>query len=119
MKSHSSLARYMLLSILPLLGCASPVKNPDTAPTVNRAAPAVVASQATPASKPPENLQLPDSDQGLPGTGPIRRYPWFRELWLQRRQAFARQREAQQGAVVFLGDSITQGWGESMKPTQI
>jgi lysophospholipase L1-like esterase len=113
-KSRLSLASCLLLSMVPLSGCASPVKNPDTAPTVNRAAPAVVASQEAPANRPPENLQLPDSDQGLPGTGPIRRYPWFRELWLQRRQAFARQRDAAQGAVVFFGDSITQGWGDDL-----
>ncbi len=54
---------------------------------------------------------LPDSDDGLPGEGPIRRYDWFRSLWKTRREAFAKRAPEQQAAVVFLGDSITQGWG--------
>lgn len=70
---------------------------------------------ATHASRtPPKNLQLPETDDGLPGTGPIRRFPWFRELWLERRQAFADQRAFKQGSVVFLGDSITQFWGDDL-----
>jgi lysophospholipase L1-like esterase len=57
-------------------------------------------------------FQLPATDEGLPGQGPIRRYDWFRKLWNERRGAWARRVEQDQGAVVFLGDSITQGWGE-------
>lgn len=56
-------------------------------------------------------FNLPDSDDGLPGSGPIRRYDWFRNLWQKRRAAFAQEVDQKQGAVVFLGDSITQGWG--------
>ena len=55
-------------------------------------------------------LALPETDAGLPGEGPIRRYDWFRNLWSQRRSAFAEQAPGQRNAVVFLGDSITQGW---------
>ncbi|HTH47659.1 MAG TPA: GDSL-type esterase/lipase family protein [Candidatus Limnocylindria bacterium] len=58
------------------------------------------------------SLQLPPTDDGLPGQGPIRRYDWFRNLWNDRRAKWATRVEADQGAVVFLGDSITQGWGE-------
>ncbi|MFM8584375.1 MAG: hypothetical protein ACKOFW_23190, partial [Planctomycetaceae bacterium] len=57
-------------------------------------------------------LELPASDDGLAGEGPIRRYDWFRDLWNQRRGAWAKRLEADRGAVVFLGDSITQGWGD-------
>ncbi|MFN7804293.1 MAG: hypothetical protein ACK5TO_09780 [Planctomycetaceae bacterium] len=57
------------------------------------------------------NLEIPATDEGLPGAGPIRRYDWFRDLWKNRRSEWVKQREAQQGAVVFLGDSITQGYG--------
>jgi lysophospholipase L1-like esterase len=49
---------------------------------------------------------------GLPGQGPIRRYDWFRKLWSDRRTRWAGRVEADQDAVVFLGDSITQGWGD-------
>lgn len=54
---------------------------------------------------------LPATDEGLPGAGPLRRYDWFQNLWRERRSAWARSVEADQHAVVFLGDSITQGWG--------
>ncbi len=54
---------------------------------------------------------IPDTDDGLPGAGPIRRYDWFQQLWRERRSAWYATREQDQGAVVFLGDSITQGWG--------
>ena len=58
-----------------------------------------------------EDLSIPETDQGLPGAGPIRRMDWFQKLWLNRRAEFARSAEMDRGAVVFLGDSITQGWG--------
>lgn len=58
-----------------------------------------------------QDFALPDSDEGLPGEGPLRRYDWFKKLWQQKRSGWAKQVEQDQGAVVFLGDSITQGWG--------
>jgi len=58
--------------------------------------------------------RLPDSDDGLPGSGPIRRYDWFRKLWAERRVAWSHQVAQDQGAVVFLGDSITQMWGDNL-----
>jgi lysophospholipase L1-like esterase len=58
---------------------------------------------------------LPKTDDGLPGAGPIRRHDWFQALWMKRRTAFAKQTPSQQGAVVFLGDSITQGWGPQFR----
>ena len=57
-------------------------------------------------------LTIPATDEGLPGAGPIRRADWFSKLWLQRRASWAGQAVRDQGAVVFLGDSITQGWGD-------
>lgn len=71
-----------------------------TAETVTRAAEAV------------GHFEIPATDDGLPGAGPIRRYDWFRQLWAQKRAGWARRQESDRGAVVFLGDSITQGWGE-------
>src|SRR5262249_53747001 len=59
-------------------------------------------------------FQIPESDDGLPGSGPLRRYDWFRKLWAQRRSAWAARVEQDQNAVVLLGDSITQGWGDTI-----
>jgi lysophospholipase L1-like esterase len=72
--------------------------------TARAAAPAQPATAA--------RLQIPATDKGLPGAGAIRRYDWFQNLWLERRTAWAGQVQRDQGAVVFLGDSITQGWGD-------
>lgn len=57
-------------------------------------------------------FQIPESDEGLPGAGPIRRYDWFRKLWQERRSGWAKRVEQDRNTVVFLGDSITQGWGD-------
>ena len=74
------------------------------------------APAAKPETKPPldPKFQIPATDDGLPGTGPIRRYDWFTKLWLEKRSGWARRVERDQGALVFLGDSITQGWGDNM-----
>jgi lysophospholipase L1-like esterase len=71
---------------------------------------------AQPAASHPSDsrFQIPATDAGLPGDGPIRRYDWFRNLWQQRRSQWAEQAARDHGAVVFLGDSITQGWGEDL-----
>jgi len=58
-----------------------------------------------------DKFAIPAADDGLPGVGPIRRYDWFQRLWRERRSAWAETVAQDRGAVVFLGDSITQGWG--------
>ena len=68
------------------------------------------ARQQLPAQA-PDAFALPATDDGLPGAGPIRRYDWFQKLWRERRANWAARREQDRGALVFLGDSITQGWG--------
>lgn len=81
-----------------------------------------LAAAALPANVPAESvssgaaarLELPATDDGLPGACPVRRYDWFRKLWLERRQSFSASAEADRGAVVFLGDSITQGWKDQL-----
>lgn len=62
----------------------------------------------------PCSFAIPETDEGLPGEGPIRRYDWFQNLWKERRSDFASTADRDQGAVVFLGDSITQGWGNCL-----
>jgi lysophospholipase L1-like esterase len=58
-----------------------------------------------------DRFAVPATDEGLPGAGPIRRYEWFQSLWRERRSAWAQRVEQDRHALVFLGDSITQGWG--------
>ena len=58
---------------------------------------------------------IPETDEGIPGAGPIRRYDWFKNLWINRRKAFADRTPMERQSVVFLGDSITQGWGDQLK----
>ncbi|MCA9086783.1 MAG: hypothetical protein KDA81_22150, partial [Planctomycetaceae bacterium] len=58
---------------------------------------------------------LPETDEGLPGSGPIRRYDWFQKLWQKRRTEFAAEADQKQNAIVFLGDSITQGLGNDFR----
>jgi lysophospholipase L1-like esterase len=72
-------------------------------------APALDAQDARTAA--PDRFAIPATDDGLPGAGPLRRYDWFQKLWRERRAQWATERERDRGAVVFLGDSITQGWG--------
>ncbi len=73
-----------------------------TAPAQTTSPPAVVTQ-----------FEIPATDDGLPGAGPIRRYDWFRKLWTVRRSAWAERVEQDKHAVVFLGDSITQQWGDN------
>jgi len=54
---------------------------------------------------------LPATEAGLPGVGPLRRTESYQKNWHDRRTVWAKRTAADHGAVVFLGDSITQGWG--------
>jgi len=60
------------------------------------------------------SFEIPATDEGLPGSGPIRRYDWFRKLWKDKRTGWSERVQQDQGALVFLGDSITQGWGDNI-----
>ena len=84
-----------------ILGAGGCATRPDTAPGA--------AAQNAGSS-----FDLPASDAGFPGDGPIRRYDWFQNLWRERRTAFAERTGQEKGALVFLGDSITQGWGDDL-----
>ena len=37
-----------------------------------------------------DRFEIPATDDGLPGVGPIRRYDWFRSLWRERRSEWAK-----------------------------
>ena len=57
-------------------------------------------------------IEIPATDDGLPG--PIRRADWFRNHWAKRRGDWSKRDTADQKSVVFLGDSITEGWGDDI-----
>lgn len=54
------------------------------------------------------------AEAALPGVGPLRRYEGLMKRWPELRAQWSAQVEVDQKAVVFLGDSITQGWGTSL-----
>lgn len=62
-----------------------------------------------------DHFDLPASEEGLPGEGALRRYDGYVKTWKARRTAWSKQVEQDQKAVVFLGDSITQGWGNNFR----
>ena len=74
----------------------------------------VLGEQGKAAAAADARFQIPATDEGLPGSGPIRRYDWFKNLWQKKRSGWAKDVEKDQNALVFLGDSITQGWGPEM-----
>ena len=55
-------------------------------------------------------MLYPTNQSLLPGKGPIPSWKPFPQLWARRRAEFLEHRDQDKGAVVFLGDSITQGW---------
>jgi lysophospholipase L1-like esterase len=69
-------------------------------------------AQSSPAPAPAGDARfaIPATNDGLPGSGPVRRYDWFQRLWQERRTKWSTQVQQDQRAIVFLGDSITQGW---------
>jgi lysophospholipase L1-like esterase len=71
-----------------------------------------VVAQDKATSRAADHFQIPATDEGLPGAGPIRRTDRFKQLWTERRSAWAGRIDQDRGALVFLGDSITQGWGD-------
>jgi lysophospholipase L1-like esterase len=69
-------------------------------------------AQNTAVAEPAVGNAISAADESVPGVGPIRQEGWFQDLWRDRRARFAEQKAAQQQALVFFGDSITQGWGD-------
>jgi lysophospholipase L1-like esterase len=59
----------------------------------------------------------PEAETTLPGEGALRRYDGYVKRWNTIRPQWAADVAKDQGAVVFLGDSITQGWGADFKKT--
>jgi len=98
--------RRALLSPAPLLalfllaaGVFCPAQN-TTAPASNNATDVSV---------------YPQSSDLLPGKGPMQTWSDFPKLWARRHAEWRQTAAADMGAVVFLGDSITQGWASMAK----
>ncbi|HEY9156081.1 MAG TPA: GDSL-type esterase/lipase family protein, partial [Opitutaceae bacterium] len=81
-------------------------------PLTSFAQSSAATAAATPTPAPHDQFSLPETDEGLPGTGPIRRYDWFKNLWHSQRSSWAERVQKEQNSIVFVGDSITQGWGD-------
>ena len=60
-------------------------------------------------------LPAPSAEATLPGEGALRRYDGYVKRWNTVRPQWAADIPKDQGAVVFLGDSITQGWGTDFR----
>jgi lysophospholipase L1-like esterase len=71
-------------------------------------------AQAAATAYEPKHVKYPEKVDGLPGVGPISDSVNFKRLWPQRRQQFVNRVDKDHGALVFLGDSITQGWGNNL-----
>ncbi len=56
----------------------------------------------------------PHNESAWPGTGPIRVFPWMTD----NRNFFWTQRDAKQGAVVFVGDSLLGNWSLAKVKTE-
>jgi lysophospholipase L1-like esterase len=77
---------------------------------------ALLATLVTSAlAQPVASKALPADETNLPGEGPLRRYDAYVKRWLEARTQWAKDAARDQGAVAFLGDSITQGWGADFK----
>ena len=88
--TSAAIALQLVIGLAVLTPSAAVAKNP--------------ASEAT--------ATYPDS---TPGVGPVRNEDWFVKVWHERRDLFAKEKTEQQHAIVFLGDSITQGWSEDFR----
>jgi len=92
--------RFLLLAIwlLVVAGC-------QTAPQ------AITAAQApVPVAPPISGDPFWPADGHFPGKGRTSSWPGFRSHNLERRSLFARRQAEDRNAIVFVGDSITDGW---------
>jgi lysophospholipase L1-like esterase len=62
------------------------------------------------AQTPEDVMQYPTNSALLPGKGAVSKWAGLAPTWARRQAEFAKTAPNEHGAVVFLGDSITQGW---------
>ncbi|MDB6031442.1 MAG: Lipolytic protein family [Verrucomicrobiales bacterium] len=63
----------------------------------------------------PDFAKWPASTNMFPGAGPLQTADWFQERWKHQRLNWWLNQQKDKGAVVFLGDSITEGWNTLAK----
>lgn len=68
-----------------------------------------VAQDSTP------SLEWPTDESVVPGKGHLRNSEWFKGHFKNRRTGFTKNAAEKQGAIVFLGDSITEGWDHRLE----
>src|SRR5262249_550007 len=75
------------------------------------------APAAAPAAEAPQDARLgiPATDDGLPGAGPIRRTACVKGKCREREKQFEAIEGQDHGAIVFFGDSITEGWHDDLR----
>jgi lysophospholipase L1-like esterase len=71
---------------------------------------AVSIAQQAASSRDYDAARYPQSGEPLPGKGPRQTWNDFPKVWAQRFAEWRPGEAGDKGAVVFLGDSITQGW---------
>jgi len=102
----SVLAGFLVLCCSKSSHTVTPTRQPE--PTVTQAAYTPVSTNTK------SSIDLPKTDEGLPGAGPIRHAEWFQQVWNERKTYWLNRIDADQQAIVFLGDSITQLWGNDL-----
>jgi lysophospholipase L1-like esterase len=58
----------------------------------------------------PESVMKFPSSAEMPGGGVFRQNAWFRVTWLRQRLIVWENRKTDQGAIIFAGDSVFEGW---------
>jgi lysophospholipase L1-like esterase len=75
----------------------------------------IALAQRTAVIEKPAAKSKPIYSSDVPGVGPIRAEDWFVKGWNERRSHFRELEPKQHGAIVFFGDSITQGWSDDFR----
>lgn len=61
------------------------------------------------------NYNWPQDESVIPGQGNLRNNAWFKKHFKDRRDGFWKNHAEKQNAIVFLGDSITEGWDHRLE----
>ena len=70
-------------------------------------------AQESPETDP--KFDWPKDESVIPGQGHLRNSDWFKGHYKNRRIGFAKNAAEKQNAIVFLGDSITEGWDHRLE----
>jgi lysophospholipase L1-like esterase len=105
MKSIFTNRKALILPLLVLLACGN--VEIARAQNTNAAAPATAS--------PSDASEFPHDGALVPGKGPMQTWEGFWKIWADRHALWKQSAGSDKNAVVFLGDSITQGWSSLAK----